>query len=204
VRVTAREIVKAAARGASHIAVLPLLPSFVVRSSLFGPDRAVESSLQWLSLVPGLIGQYLRRAFLHRSIAKCHNTVVVEYGTTLSRAGTRLDENVYIGPGCHLGLVHVERDVLMAAGVRVPSGAMTHRIDDLSRPIREQGRSEQLVRIGAGSWIGEAAVIMADVGEGAVIGAGAVVTRPVPPRAVVAGVPARVLRMRGDGVARAV
>ena len=201
---TIREIVKAAARGASYIAVLPLLPSFAVRSSLFGPDRAVESSIQWLSLVPGLIGQYLRRAFLCKSIARCHNTVVVEYGTTLCRAGARLDENVYIGPGCHLGLVHVERDVLMAAGVRVPSGAMTHRIDDLSRPIREQGRSEQLVRIGRGSWVGEAAVIMADVGEDAVIGAGAVVTRPVPPRAVVAGVPARVLRMRGDGVARAV
>jgi acetyltransferase-like isoleucine patch superfamily enzyme len=100
--------------------------------------------------------------------------------------------------------VHIGRDVLVAAGVHIPSGPATHQIDDLSRPIREQGRAEQLVRIGAGAWIGEAAVIMADVGADAVVGAGAVVTRPVPPRAIVAGVPAKIIRFRGDEAARAV
>jgi len=201
---SAKEIVKATARGAAHLAVLPLLPSFLLRSALLGRDRALESSTQWLALIPGLVGQYVRRAYLSHTIAGCHKTVVVECGTTLARAGARLDQNAYIGPGCRLGLVHVERDVLMAAGVHVPSGARTHRIDDLSRSIREQPRAEELVRLGAGSWIGEAAVIMADVGRDAVVGAGAVVTRPVPPRAVAAGVPARVLRTRGDDAARAV
>jgi acetyltransferase-like isoleucine patch superfamily enzyme len=129
---------------------------------------------------------------------------VVEFGTTFSRAGARLDARVYIGPGCNLGLVHVEKDVLMASGVNVPSGANTHRIDDQVRPIREQGSNERLVRIGAGSWIGAGAVIMADVGANAVVGAGAVVTQPVPHAVVAAGVPARVLRTRGTRTARAV
>jgi len=71
-------------------------------------------------------------------------------------------------------------------------------VDDLTRPIREQGRGEQLVRIGAGSWIGEGAVVMADVARDAVVGAGAVVTRPIPAWAIAAGVPARVLRRRGE------
>lgn len=55
--------------------------------------------------------------------------------------------------------------------------------------------------IGDDVWIGHNAVLLSGVGEvgrGAAIAAGAVVTRPVPPYAIVAGNPARVLRMRFD------
>lgn len=54
------------------------------------------------------------------------------------------------------------------------------------------------VVIGRGVWIGEKATILKGVtiGDGAVIGAHAVVVRDIPPRAVVAGVPARVIRVR--------
>ena len=50
-----------------------------------------------------------------------------------------------------------------------------------------------MVRIGAGSWIGSASVVMADVGRQSIVGAGAVVTRPVPEYSFAAGVPARVV-----------
>jgi virginiamycin A acetyltransferase len=86
----------------------------------------------------------------------------------------------------------------------VPSGARTHRADDHVRPIRDQGSAERLVRIGAGSWIGAAAVVMADVGPKSIVGAGAVVTQTVPGTVIAAGVPARVLRPRAGRAARAV
>ena len=54
-----------------------------------------------------------------------------------------------------------------------------------------------MVRVGAGSWIGSGAVILADIGKNCVIGAGSVVTRPIPDHVVAAGVPARVVRERG-------
>lgn len=195
-RVILREALKTVARGLAHVVVLPFWFSFAVRSRVFDPDRALLGSTQGLAWLPGLVGQYVRRAFLQHAIASCHHSVVVEWGTTLSRAGARLDQQVYIGPSCHLGLVHVERDVLIAAGVHVPSGAATHNIEDPLVPIREQGGREQLVRIGAGAWIGSTAVVMANVGAATVVGAGAVVTRELPANVIAAGVPARVLKSR--------
>src|SRR5712692_6470296 len=124
--VSAREAAKAVARGVALLVVLPALASFRLRALVFGRDRALEGSTQALALVPGLLGQYLRRAFLARAIARCAPSAVVEFGTIFSKAGARLDENAYVGPRCHLGLVHLERDALLAAGVHVPSGARTH------------------------------------------------------------------------------
>ena len=49
-----------------------------------------------------------------------------------------------------------------------------------SVPIREQEGALTMVRIGAGAWVGSAAVVMADVGANSIIGAGSVVTAPVP------------------------
>ena len=58
------------------------------------------------------------------------------------------------------------------------------------------------VRVGRGADIGVNAVLLpgVTVGEGAIVGANAVVTRDVPPYAIAAGVPAKVLRSRRDPV----
>jgi acetyltransferase-like isoleucine patch superfamily enzyme len=178
------------------VAVLPALCTYRISALLVGPNRALESASQWLSLVPGIAGQYLRRAFLQRVLANCRASSLVEFGTLFSQAGAMLDENVYIGPLCILGLVHLERDVLLAANVQIPSGGKTHYFDDAARPIREQGGERKMVTIGAGAWIGTGAIILADVGKGAVIAAGAVVTRPIPDNVIAAGVPAKVIRPR--------
>ena len=191
-----REAVKAALRGVSFVIVLPGLISFFVRSLVIGRDRALEGSTQALSIIPGLPGQYFRRAFLSVALARCASSAVVSFGTIFSKTGARIDEHVYIGPGGFLGLVHIERDVLVGSGVHITSGRHTHGTDDPSVPIRDQEGEPTLVRIGAGAWIGSAAVVMADVGANSIVGAGAVVTSPIPDNVVAAGVPAKVLRAR--------
>lgn len=191
-----RELVKTVAHALATVVVVPSLLSFFLRRAVLGEDRALEGSTQTLSLVPGLIGDYLRRAFLTHAIAHCDRSATIQFGTIFSQGGARLDANVYVGPRCHLGLVHVERDVLLAAGVHVPSGGATHGTADLDRPIREQEGSRTLVTIGEGSWVGSAAIVLADVGKHCVVGAGAVVTKPLPDYSVAAGVPARIIRSR--------
>ena len=193
-----REAIKAAARAVATIAILPQLVSFKIRAALMGDNRALVGSSQMLSLVPGLAGQYLRRAFLARVLrGGCASSAAIEFGTLFSQVDARIDENVYIGPRCHLGHVHLERDVLLAAGVHVPSGPHTHGMD-LSRPMHDQPGSLRVVRIGAGSWIGSNAVVLADVGHNTIVGAGAVVTRPLPDHVIAAGVPARVVKRRDE------
>jgi acetyltransferase-like isoleucine patch superfamily enzyme len=191
-----REAVKWAFRLLATVIVLPELLSFWARARLLGRDRALESSTQTLALLPGTVGQYLRRAFLAHALESCHPSAAICFGAVFSKAGTRIGPNVYIGPRCHIGLADIERDVLLAAGVHVPSGMRTHGTEDLETPIREQPGEATRVRIGAGSWVGSAAVVMADVGRDTVVGAGAVVTRPLPDRVIAAGVPARVIRPR--------
>ncbi|MFA6243590.1 MAG: CatB-related O-acetyltransferase [Candidatus Hydrogenedentales bacterium] len=86
-----------------------------------------------------------------------------------------------------------------------------HRIENVSTfPFRagflEGGRSDdeeihpESITIGHDVWVGSRSLIVASatVGHGAVIAAGSVVVKDVPPYAVVAGVPARVVKMRFD------
>lgn len=194
----ARETLKTAARAGATIAVIPVVCSFYLRAWLFGRDRALHGSTQALALVPGLLGQYLRRAFLARTIARCAASAVIEFGTLFSSIHAHLDERVYIGPNCHIGFAHLERDVLVGPGVHIPSGPLTHGISDLHTPIRDQPGRRHVVRIGTGAWLGSGSVVLADVGPHTVVAAGAVVTHPLPEYVIAGGVPARVLRSRRE------
>ena len=193
----ARRAAKFIARGVATFLVLPVLLTYWLQSMLLGRNRSLENHSELMSLFPGLSGQYLRRAFLACILEECHPTASIGFGALFSKVGARIGANVYIGPRCHIGLATIEKDALLAAGVHVTSGARTHGSADPHLPIRDQEGTLTRVRIGAGAWIGSAAVVMNDVGAGTIVGAGAVVTKPLPDGVVAAGIPARVIRERG-------
>jgi virginiamycin A acetyltransferase len=193
-----RELLKTVARGVALLLVLPWLLVYWAKIPLLGRDQALEGSSESLSVIPGLRGKYMRRAFLACVLAECHPTASIGFGVLFSKTGARIGANVYLGPRCHIGLVTIEPDVLLAAGCHITSGAQTHGFEDLSRPIREQQGTPTIVHIGAGAWIGSGAIVMADVGRNTIVGAGAVVTKPLPDEVIAVGVPARVIRSRRE------
>jgi len=73
-----------------------------------------------------------------------------------------------------------------------------HGVTEVERPIRAQGIYKRDVHVGNNVWIGYGACVLrgVSVGDNAIVGTSAVLTRTVPDNAVVAGVPARVIRMR--------
>jgi acetyltransferase-like isoleucine patch superfamily enzyme len=105
--------------------------------------------------------------------------------------------NAVIGAG---GGIRIGNHVLIGQGVNIH--AESHRFADPARLIREQGVSYRGIVVEDDVWIGSKATILdgVTIGRGAVIGAGAVVTRSLPPYAIVAGVPARVVGTRGVDV----
>jgi acetyltransferase-like isoleucine patch superfamily enzyme len=115
--------------------------------------------------------------------------------------GLRVGSNSNIGPysyiGCS-GLIEIGNNVMM--GPRVGLYAENHNAGRVDIPMREQGVTREFVRIEDDVWLGSNCVIVAGVtvGRGAIVSAGSVVTKDVPPFAVVGGVPARVLRQRQD------
>jgi acetyltransferase-like isoleucine patch superfamily enzyme len=181
---------------AAHIAALPFLVCHAFKRLFLDRNRALEGSTQLLSLWPGLSGQYVRRAFLSWTIAECHPSASIGFGTIFSKADARIGANVYVGPYCSVGSVTIEKDVLVATGSHLVSGGRIHGTSDPDVPIREQPGEIVHIRLGAGCWIGAGAIVMADVGAGSIVGAGAVVTQPIPDSVIAAGVPARVIRPR--------
>src|SRR5690242_17751387 len=127
---------------------------------------------------------------------------------------------VWIGDGtkirCHEGVVEIGPKTVMgqectiSAYQRVRIGEQCviadramfidfdHGMVEVERPVRVQGIYKRDVEVGSNVWIGYGASVLRGcrVGDNSVLGTYTVITRSVPANAVVAGQPARVLRMR--------
>jgi acetyltransferase-like isoleucine patch superfamily enzyme len=113
--------------------------------------------------------------------------------------GLKVGDYSNIGPYCYLGcsgFIEIGRKVLM--GPRVTMHAENHNYERTDVPIKEQSVSRSPIIIEDDCWLASDCVILAGVrvGTGAIVAAGAVVNRDVPPFAVVAGIPAKVVKWR--------
>ena len=145
-----------------------------------------------------------------------HETAVIDEGCDIGEgvkiwhfshvmAGSRigdfcsLGQNVVVSPGVVLGRnVKVQNNVSIYTGVICeddvflgPSMVFTNVINPRSAIVRRDEYMQTRVRRGASIGANATVVCGNDIGEFAFVGAGAVVTRPVPPYALVVGNPSR-------------
>ena len=177
---------------------LVFIPWLVYRieSWFFGNAKVFPGWSQLFSLLPGLSGVYLRRAFYRLAFIDCASDCWISFGTVFSHSRVRIGKKAYIGVFCCIGEVTIEDDVLIASHVSIANGPAQHGIDRLDIPIREQPGVWPHVTIGRDTWIGDRAAVLVNVGKHCVIGCGAVVSRAIPDYAVAVGVPARVVSSR--------
>jgi acetyltransferase-like isoleucine patch superfamily enzyme len=115
-------------------------------------------------------------------------------------AGLEIGDNSSVGDysfiGC-AGGVKIGNNVLM--GQRVSFHSQNHRFGDPSSKIADQGVQDGPIIVGNDCWLGSGSILLAGVelGDGCVVAAGSVINTSFGPNSVVAGVPARLVKVRG-------
>ena len=150
------------------------------------------------------------------------------YIDALSRDGVQIGENVVIGQNtrieCTGGLQSVGKGVKIgdrttfgndcifgaAGGIEIGDDVVAgqyirfhsenHNFNDTMTLIRKQGVTQKGIKIGNNCWIGAGAVFLdgAELGDGCVVGANAVVTKRFVENSVIGGVPAKIIKNRGE------
>lgn len=115
--------------------------------------------------------------------------------------GVKIGNRTTFGNDCIFGAaggIEVGDDVVAGQFIRFHSE--NHNYDNLNILIREQGVTHKGIKIGNNCWIGAGVVFLdgAKLGNGCVVGANAIVTKEFPNNAVIAGVPAKVIKFRGQ------
>lgn len=177
--------------------VSPLIVAFKLARVLgVAGDATIQGFSQTLSLTPGSAGVFLRRAFYRASLEYCAADTTIAFGTILATHRISMASGVYIGACCNVSHCAIGRDTLIGSNVTLLAGKHIHHFNRLDVPIRRQGGHVTPIVIGEDVWIGNGAIVMADVGDHAIVAAGAVVVKPIPAYMIVGGNPARVLADR--------
>jgi acetyltransferase-like isoleucine patch superfamily enzyme len=114
-----------------------------------------------------------------------------------------IGDDVFIGFGSRIVCnehIFIGKHTMMAEYVTIRDMNHGYSEPDEVRYMKHQPNITKPTIIEDGVWIGAKATILSGVrvGHGAIIGAGAVVTKDVPPNAIVGGVPAKVIKYRHE------
>lgn len=145
------------------------------------------------ALWPGLPGAYLRRAFYRLTLDHCDARCHIGFGALFTHRRTRVGRGVYVGTWAIVGSADLRDGTSVGSRASLLSGTALHEFRDGAWTPFDATKLTQ-ISLGPQAFIGEGAIVMADVGARTMVSAGAVVSAAVPDGIVVAGNPARFVR----------
>ena len=105
-----KTLLKLLADGTALLLVLPAFGLYRLGAVALGPLKAFAGWAQAFSLLPGLTGVYLRRAFYRLVLPRCAAGSWIGFGTVFSHPTAEVGRDVYVGVYCCLGDVTLEDD----------------------------------------------------------------------------------------------
>jgi len=194
-----KNIIKRLVRFVAFIVMLPFIITFFILSLALGSankDTLFSAFSQLLSLLPGKVGAYLRSGFYSIIMQSYNANVHTSFATLFSQVDTEIAAGVYIGPQCNIGKCYIGENTLLGSAVHIMSGKEQHNFNDIDKPIKDQGGLFAKISVGKNCWLGNGALVMANIGDDCVVAAGSVVINDVPSKSIVAGNPAKVIKTR--------
>src|SRR5438132_4865002 len=143
-----KRFLKTVLNALATLLVLPPFAFYLLAKLLLGADKAFPGWSQAFSMLPGLTGVYLRRAFYKLVLPRCGDDCCMSFGTVFSHPMAEVGNRAFIGVYCVLSDVTLEDDVLLGSQVWIMNGGGHPGIDRLEIARREQPHCRNDVTIG--------------------------------------------------------
>jgi len=164
--------------------IIDKITSCIVKANLNNVGRNV-------TILRGIVYRYPNNISIGNDVMICDQ---VTMSSETSAGKLVISDRVTIGRKSKIdfsGELYMKEGVLLSEGVIIETH--DHGFDPRSKAVRKK------LIIGNNAWIGLKAIIMPNtgsIGDNAIVAAGSVVTRPVPANAIVAGIPAKIIKYR--------
>lgn len=186
-----KSAIKLAVFVVAFVIVLPMVVLSWLEKRVARTEAVFVTFSQLLAVVPGPPGVWLRAAYYSGTLTKCSWECHVGFGSHFTHRGATVGWRASMGSYCVIGHADIGAHVMMASRVSVPSGKRQH-LDESGNlaPVLRFDR----VAIGERCWVGEGAIVLANVGAGSIVSAGAVVIQEMPGDSLIGGNPAKVVK----------
>jgi acetyltransferase-like isoleucine patch superfamily enzyme len=183
----------------SQLIVLPFVFTCWLEKKLTSSSESVFSFWTHIfALLPGIPGVFLRRGFYSLTLDKCSVNCHIGFGSIFAHRRVIVEDNVYLGLYCTIGAAHLGKNCLIGSHASLISGSAQHTRDDHNGEWSAFSSQDMVqIKVAANVWVGEGAIIMADVGRGSLIAAGSVINTKIKENVVMAGNPARFVKHFG-------
>lgn len=179
-----RDRLRVAAEAIAAVVIWPIVAGY--RFGLAGYDTTGT----WLSMIPGHLGMFLRRAWYARTLARCGSGLSVQFQAVISDPASHIGNDCFVGHFTRIGLVSIGDDVLIGEHSSIIAGGQQYGFVRRDIPMRMQPGVHSRVTIGDDVWVGAMSLVSSDVAAHSIVGGGSVVNRRYDEWEILAGVPA--------------